>query len=57
MCARLRPMEVVSVLNAMYVAFDHLCEVHHVYKVSSTIRKNFDRLACKFLIKIHAIMI
>ena len=33
MCTRLRPMEVVCVLNAMYVAFDKLCEVHHVYKV------------------------
>ena len=36
MCARLRPMEVVSLLNAMYVAFDNLCEVHHVYKVSTS---------------------
>jgi hypothetical protein len=27
-------MEVVCVLNAMYVAFDQLCEKHHVYKVS-----------------------
>ena len=33
MCSRLRPMEVVCVLNAMYVAFDKLCEKHHVYKV------------------------
>ena len=33
MCSRLRPMEVVAVLNAMYVAFDKLCERHHVYKV------------------------
>ena len=33
MCSRLRPMEVVCVLNAMYVAFDQLCEKHHVYKV------------------------
>ena len=35
MCSRLRPMEVVCVLNAMYVAFDQLCEKHHVYKVST----------------------
>ena len=34
MCSRLRPMEVVCVLNAMYVAFDQLCEKHHVYKVT-----------------------
>ena len=33
MCSRLHPMEVVCVLNAMYVAFDRLCEIHHVYKV------------------------
>ena len=33
MCSRLRPMEVVCVLNAMYVAYDQLCEKHHVYKV------------------------
>ena len=37
MCARLRPMEVVSLLNAMYVAFDHLCEVNHVYKVTYSV--------------------
>lgn len=35
MCSRLRPMEVVCVLNAMYVAFDQLCEKHHVYKVET----------------------
>ena len=34
MCSRLRPMEVVCVLNAMCVAFDALCDVHGVYKVS-----------------------
>ena len=34
MCSRIHPMEVVCVLNAMYVAFDKLCEIHHVYKVS-----------------------
>ena len=34
MCSRLHPMEVVCVLNAMCVAFDRLCETHHVYKVS-----------------------
>ncbi len=36
MCSRLHPMEVVCVLNAMYVAYDHLCEVHHVYKVKGS---------------------
>lgn len=35
MCSRLRPMEVVCVLNAMYVAFDKLCEDHHVYAVET----------------------
>ena len=35
MCSRLRPMEVVCVLNAMYVAFDQLCEKHYVYKVET----------------------
>ena len=33
MCSRLRPMEVVCVLNAMCVAFDQLCDKHGVYKV------------------------
>ena len=33
MCSRLRPMEVVCVLNAMCVAFDQLCDKHDVYKV------------------------
>lgn len=33
MCSRLHPMEVVCVLNAMYVAYDKLCEKNHVYKV------------------------
>lgn len=33
MCTRLRPMQVVSILNTMYVKFDTLCEAHHVYKV------------------------
>ena len=34
MCSRLHPMEVVCVLNALYVAYDELCEEHSVYKVS-----------------------
>ena len=33
MCSRLKPMEVVCVLNSMYVAYDKLCEKHLVYKV------------------------
>lgn len=33
MCSRLRPMEVVCVLNAMCVSFDELCDKHGVYKV------------------------
>ena len=33
MCSRLRPMEVVCVLNTMCVAFDQLCDKHDVYKV------------------------
>lgn len=35
MCSRLHPMEVVCVLNALYVAYDELCEEHSVYKVRS----------------------
>lgn len=35
MCMRLRPMEVVCVLNAMYVAFDELCQKNHIYKVQT----------------------
>ena len=36
MCTRLKPMQAVSILNTMYVKFDALCEMHHVYKVSET---------------------
>ena len=35
-CKKLRPMEVVRMLNQLFVAFDKLCEKHHVYKVSCT---------------------
>ena len=45
MCSRLRPMEVVCVLNAMYVAFDQLCDKHHVYKVSVCV--------CVFVVLVH----
>ncbi|KAL8614432.1 hypothetical protein ACOMHN_007768 [Nucella lapillus] len=34
-CSRITPMEVVSMLNAMYTAFDHLSENHCVYKVET----------------------
>lgn len=34
-CSRITPMEVVSMLNAMYSLFDNLTEKHEVYKVSS----------------------
>jgi len=33
-CARITPMEVVSMLNAMYSIFDNLTERNRVYKVS-----------------------
>ena len=33
-CAKISPMEVVTMLNAMYTKFDTLTEVHKVYKVS-----------------------
>ena len=33
MCSRLGPMDVVCVLNTMCMAYDKLCEKHHVYKV------------------------
>ena len=33
MCKRLKPMEVVCLLNSLFVAFDELCDKHHVYKV------------------------
>lgn len=32
-CAALSPLEVVSLLNAMYVSFDQHTEEHGVYKV------------------------
>jgi adenylate cyclase len=34
-CSRISPMEVVSMLNAMYSIFDNLTEKNFVYKVSS----------------------
>lgn len=33
-CSRICPMDVVSMLNAMYSLFDTLTERNHVYKVS-----------------------
>ena len=32
-CSRIEPMQVVSMLNAMYTMFDQLSEAHEVYKV------------------------
>ena len=32
-CSQISPMEVVSMLNAMYTQFDQLSEEHSVYKV------------------------
>ena len=32
-CSQISPMEVVSMLNAMYTQFDQLSEKHEVYKV------------------------
>jgi len=32
-CSQITPMEVVSMLNAMYTKFDYLSERHNVYKV------------------------
>lgn len=34
-CSRITPMEVVSMLNAMYSIFDTLTERNRVYKVNS----------------------
>ncbi|XP_071545685.1 soluble guanylate cyclase 88E [Panulirus ornatus] len=34
-CSRITPMEVVSMLNAMYSIFDKLTEKHNVYKVET----------------------
>ncbi|XP_068208177.1 soluble guanylate cyclase 88E isoform X2 [Palaemon carinicauda] len=34
-CSRITPMEVVSMLNAMYSIFDNLTEKHKVYKVET----------------------
>ena len=31
-CSHLTPLQVVSMLNSMYTAFDQLSEKHHVYK-------------------------
>lgn len=32
-CSLISPMEVVTMLNNMYTAFDHISEQHNVYKV------------------------
>ncbi len=34
-CSQLTPMEVVSMLNAMYTKFDKSLETHNVYKVET----------------------
>jgi guanylate cyclase len=36
-CSRITPMEVVSMLNAMYSIFDTLTEQNGVYKVCHTL--------------------
>lgn len=43
-CSRITPMEVVSMLNAMYSIFDTLTERNNVYKVE-TIGKYFQTAA------------
>ena len=46
-------MEVVCVVNAMYVAFDQLCEKHHVYKVMS-VRYLFIHQPIKLLLYVNS---
>ena len=36
-CSQISPMEVVSMLNAMYTQFDQLSEKHNVYKVGNCV--------------------
>ena len=38
-CSMISPMEVVTMLNNMYTAFDQISEQHNVYKVSSVVRQ------------------
>lgn len=38
-CSRITPMEVVSMLNAMYSIFDNLTERNNVYKVETIGKK------------------
>ena len=37
-CSHLTPLQVVTMLNSMYTAFDQLSEKHHVYKVCAAAR-------------------
>lgn len=41
-CSRITPMEVVSMLNAMYSIFDTLTERNRVYKVTNLVFKSKD---------------
>lgn len=38
-CANVTPMEVVNLVNKMFLTFDKLSEKHEVYKVSNSIDK------------------
>jgi Adenylate cyclase, family 3 (some proteins contain HAMP domain) len=42
-CSRITPMEVVSMLNAMYSIFDTLTERNRVYKVSNRKLLNYSQ--------------
>ena len=39
-CANVTPMEVVNLVNKMFLTFDELSEKHDVYKVSRKTKKN-----------------
>lgn len=43
-CSRISPMQVVSMLNAMYSTFDKLSELNQVYKVSNNSKKSLENI-------------
>ena len=50
-CSQISPMEVVSMLNAMYTQFDQLSEKHEVYKVCH--ENNYRKVVWLVVLKSH----
>ena len=56
-CARISPMDVVTLVNKMFLTFDRLSEKHGVYKVSSfEICSNSKKYIIRYFTYMHKYM-